>query len=225
MERVGTIVQNKGHTNLECDGCDWVTHGSGTLLTARSNSWRRIEKQFSPTKAGHNLNPEPDLTLTLPHFLNLKISLSRGMLHKAVEQSPTNYGDPWCFREDDVLISYMDIDNVPAEYRVDDTNSIRWTKLVQIFPFRTRSQLCNRFTALKTRQKNLKESWFVEYVFLINYTDKHTMVYEIHCTYVYVLPLMYFTTCTLYCCTLRYLYCHRVQSTNVPYLMYLTNVL
>jgi hypothetical protein len=45
------------------------------------------------------------------------MSVTRGLLNQACEQSPQKEGDPWCVREDELLSSFFDINNVPAEYR------------------------------------------------------------------------------------------------------------
>jgi hypothetical protein len=87
--------------------------------------------------------------------------ITRGLLHKAIEQSPTQSSDPWSKREDARLLSYIaDIENLPIDYWYFDGNAnvvrIRWTKLAEspLFPHRKMKQLYHRYFSLKTQKEN-----------------------------------------------------------------------
>ncbi len=89
----------------------------------------------------------------------MQAAVTRGLLHKAVEQSPTKWDDPWSVREDARLLRYIDdIANLPCEYWYFDDKivRIRWIKLAQssLFPHQKHSQLYHRYGSLKNQKEN-----------------------------------------------------------------------
>jgi hypothetical protein len=91
--------------------------------------------------------------------IRVQAMITRGLLHKAIEQSPTQSSDPWSNSEDALLLSYIDdIENLPHNYWYFDGKivRIRWTKLAgsPLFPHRKMKQICHRYRSLKTQKEN-----------------------------------------------------------------------